>query len=146
MNSRSPSFSACPRPLRRLLQSIFLARSERLAQSPIKLAPGPRPPAGKSFGNAISARRSMTSAGKFAHRELGIVPSADALVAIATTDLVNALEPADQQALEVKLRRDPQIETEVERVVVSREGARRSAADHGMQRRSFDFEELLAIE
>ena len=56
------------------------------------------------------------------HRELGVVPRADALVPVAAPNLVDALEPADDQALQVELRRDAHEEAHVERVVVRLEG------------------------
>ena len=44
------------------------------------------------------------------HRELGVVLERHALVAEVLADLVHALEPADDQPLEVELGRDPQVE------------------------------------
>ena len=58
------------------------------------------------------------------HRELGVVADRDALVAEGAVDLVDALEPADEQPLEVQLRRDAQ----VERPCRARCGASRTAA------------------
>ena len=52
----------------------------------------------------------------------------DPLVAEDAPDLVDAIEPADHQALEVQLGGDAQLERDVERVVVRLEGARRRAA------------------
>ena len=66
------------------------------------------------------------------HRELGLVLVRDALVAEVLAELVDPLEPADDQPLEVELGRDPQVEVAVELVVVrderAREARRRSAA------------------
>ena len=42
------------------------------------------------------------------HREFGIVPRADAFVAIDAAQLVDPLDAADQQPLQVQLQRDPQ--------------------------------------
>ena len=64
------------------------------------------------------------------HGELGVVPRRHALVAEVAVDLVDALEAADDQALEVQLRRDAQEQVEVERVVVGHE--RLAAAPPGM--------------
>ena len=50
------------------------------------------------------------------HRELGLVLVGDALVAEVLADLVDLLEPADDQALEVELGRDAQVEIGVELV------------------------------
>jgi len=74
------------------------------------------------------------------------VPRADALVAVATTDFVDALEAADQQSLEVQLRRDAQKQAEIERVVVSLERARRGAADQRVQGRRLDLEKIATIQ
>ena len=45
---------------------------------------------------------------KLHHRELGVVPHADAFVAVAPVDLKNALEAANDQALQIKLGRNAQ--------------------------------------
>ena len=44
------------------------------------------------------------------HRELGVVGRVDALVAEVLAELVDALQPADDQPLEVQLGRDPQVQ------------------------------------
>ena len=44
------------------------------------------------------------------HRELGVVLARDALVAEVAADLVDAVEPADDQPLQVQLVRDAQVE------------------------------------
>ena len=51
------------------------------------------------------------------HRELGVVLERDALVAEVLAELVDPLEAADDQPLEVELGRDPQVEVLVELVV-----------------------------
>ena len=65
------------------------------------------------------------------HRELGVVPRADAFVAIVAVDLEHFLEAADGQPLEVKLGRDAHVHLLVERVVVRDEGLGRRAAGIG---------------
>ena len=75
------------------------------------------------------------------HGELGIVPGRDALVPEVAVDLVHALEPADEQALEVQLGRDPEVKVHVKGVVVRLEGPRRGAAGDGLHHRRFHFEE-----
>ena len=60
------------------------------------------------------------------HRELGVVLVRDALVAEVLGELVDPLEPADDQPLEVQLGRDPQVEVAVELVRVRDERARRT--------------------
>ena len=80
------------------------------------------------------------------HGELGVVLRADALVAEVAVDLVDAVQAADDQALEVKLRRDAQEEVDVQRIVVRREGPRRGAAGDGLHHRGFDFEIAAVVE
>ena len=60
------------------------------------------------------------------HRELGVVPGRDALVAEHPADLEDALEAADDEPLQVQLGRDPQVKVGVERVVVGDERPRRA--------------------
>ena len=78
------------------------------------------------------------------HRELGRVLVRDALVAEVLADLVDALEPADDQPLQVELGRDPQVDVLVELVVVGDEGAREGAAVARLQHRRLDLEEAVA--
>ena len=80
------------------------------------------------------------------HRELGVVPSADALVAVAAPDLVYALHPADDEPLQVELRRDAHVEVHVEGVVVRAKRPGGRAADHGVHRGRFDFEKADLVE
>ena len=61
------------------------------------------------------------------HRELGLVLVRDALVAEVLADLVDALEPADDQPLEVELGGDAEVEVRFELVVVRHERLARSA-------------------
>jgi hypothetical protein len=56
------------------------------------------------------------------HGELGIVLRAHALVAEVAVDLVDAVQAADDQALQIELRRDAQKQIQVERVVVRLKG------------------------
>jgi hypothetical protein len=74
------------------------------------------------------------------------VPSADAFVAITTADFVDAFEAADEQPLQVQLRRDPQKEREIERVVMGAEGTCRRATHQRVQRRRLHLEEAVAIQ
>jgi len=62
------------------------------------------------------------------HRELGIVGRVDPFVAEDPADLVDALDPADDQPLEVQLGGDAQRHVDVERVDVRDKRARRGAA------------------
>src|SRR5512142_2419556 len=61
-------------------------------------------------------------------RELRVVAAVDALVAPDPADLVDAVEPAHHQPLEVELGRDAELQVEAERVVVGLERPRRRAA------------------
>ena len=70
----------------------------------------------------------------------------DALVAEVLADLVDALEAADDQALEVQLVGDAQVEVAVERVVVGRERPRQRAAVERLEDRRLDLEEAALVE
>ena len=80
------------------------------------------------------------------HRELGVVLERDALVAEVLAELVDALEPADDQPLEVELGRDAQVEVAVELVVMRHERPRERAAVARLQHRRLDLDEALAVE
>ena len=80
------------------------------------------------------------------HRELGVVLERDALVAEVLADLVDALEAADDQPLEVQLGGDPQVEVAVELVVVRRERAGVGAAVERLQDRRLDLDEAGGVE
>ena len=74
------------------------------------------------------------------HRELGVVPRRDALVAEIAVDLEDLFQAADDQFLQIQLRRDAQEQLHVERVVMRHERPRRRAARDRMHHRRFDFE------
>ena len=80
------------------------------------------------------------------HGELGVVLGADAFVAEVAVDLVDAIESADYEALQVKLWRDAQEEIHVERVVMGAEGARCGASGERLHHRRFDFEVIAGVE
>ncbi len=80
------------------------------------------------------------------HRELGIVRRVDAFVAEDAPDLVDALDPADDQPLEVELGRDAHAHELVERVAMRHERARRRAAGDVQQRRRFDLVEAAIVD
>ena len=71
---------------------------------------------------------------------------ADAFVAVDAAELVDALDAADQEPLEVELERDAHEEVDVERVVMGFEGPGCGAAGDRMERGAFDFDELAAME
>ena len=80
------------------------------------------------------------------HRELGVVLARQPLVAEVAADLVDALEAADDQPLEVELGRDAHVEIEIERVVVRHERPRRRAAEDRVHHRRLDLEEAARVE
>jgi hypothetical protein len=77
------------------------------------------------------------------HRELGVVADRDALVAEAPVDLEDALEAADDEALEIQLGRDAQEHLLVERVVVGHERPGVGAAGDRMEHRRLDLDEAV---
>ena len=70
----------------------------------------------------------------------------DALVAEVAVDLEHALEPSDHQPLEIELRRNPQVEVRVQRVVVGHERPGDRSARNRVHHRSFDFQEAAVDE
>jgi hypothetical protein len=70
----------------------------------------------------------------------------DALVAEVAVDLVDALQAADHQALEVQLRRDAQVQLQVQRVVVGGERLGRGAAGDVMHHRRLHFQEAARVQ
>ena len=80
------------------------------------------------------------------HRELGVVLVRDPLVAEVLAELVDLVDAADDEALEVELGGDAQVEVAVERVVVGREGARQGAAVERLQDRRLDLDEAAFVE
>ena len=80
------------------------------------------------------------------HRELGRVLVGHALVAEVLRELVDALEPADDEPLEVELGRDPQVEILVELVRVRDERVRECAAVARLEDRRLDLDEAVIVE
>ena len=70
----------------------------------------------------------------------------DALVAEVLADLVDALEAAHDQALQVQLVGDPQEQVAVELVVVGHERPRQRAAVERLEDRRLDLEEAALVE
>ena len=77
---------------------------------------------------------------KLQHRELGIVVRREPLVAEVAIDLVDPLDAADHQPLQIQLRRDAQVQIDIERVVVRDERPRRRAAIERLHHRRLDFD------
>jgi hypothetical protein len=70
----------------------------------------------------------------------------DALVAEVLADLVDLLEPSDDQPLEIELVRDAQVEVGVELVGVGDEGLREGAPVPRLQDRRLDFDEAVGVQ
>ena len=70
----------------------------------------------------------------------------DALVAEIAVDLVNALEAPHDQALEIKLGSNAEVEVEVESVVMRLERPRHGPARKGLHHGRLDFEETFRVE
>jgi hypothetical protein len=68
------------------------------------------------------------------------------LVAEVLADLVDPLQPADDQPLQVELVRDPQEEVPVQRVVMGCEGTGERAAVERLEDRRLDLEEAALVE
>ena len=67
------------------------------------------------------------------HRVLGAVPLIHSFIAEDPPDLVDPVEAADDQSLEVELQRDPQIQVHVERIVVGSKRPGRGPTRHRLQ-------------
>ena len=80
------------------------------------------------------------------HRELGLVLVRDALVPEVLADLVHALEASDDEALEVELGRDPQVEVGVELVRARHERMSERAPVARLQDRRLDLDEPVRVE
>ena len=80
------------------------------------------------------------------HRELGVVLRRDPLVPEVAVDLVDALDAADGQPLQVQLRRDAQEQLHVERVVVRHERPRERAAGDRLHHRRLDLEVAARVQ
>jgi len=80
------------------------------------------------------------------HRELGVVLRRQTLVAKVLAELIDALEAADDAALEVQLRSDAQIQRAIQRVVVRRERARERPAVERLEDGRLDLDEALVVE
>ena len=80
------------------------------------------------------------------HRELGVVPGADALVAEHAADLEHPLHPADDESLQVQLECDAQEHGHVEGVVMGDEWPGMSPAGLDVQHRGLDLDEALLVE
>ena len=80
------------------------------------------------------------------HRELGVVRGVHALVAERPPDLEDTVEATDDQALEVELGGDAQVQRHVERVVVGDERAGVGAARLDVEDRRLDLDEAAVVQ
>ena len=70
----------------------------------------------------------------------------DALIAKVAIDLIDAIQTADRQPLQVEFRRNAQVEIEIERVVVGSEWASHGAAGDGLHHRRLHFDVAASVE
>ena len=70
----------------------------------------------------------------------------DALVSEVLADLVHALEPPDDQPLQIELGRDSQIKVDIQLVVMRDERLREGAAVPRLQDRSLHLHEAVLVE
>ena len=80
------------------------------------------------------------------HRELGVVLEAHALVAEVLADLVDAVDAADDAALEVQLGGDAQVQVPLQLVVMRDERPRQGAAVQRLQHRRLDLDEAARVQ
>ena len=80
------------------------------------------------------------------HGEFGGVRGVDALVAEVAVDLEDAVDAADQAALEEELGGDAHVQIDVEGVHVGDEGLGRRTAVDGLQHRGLDLDEIVVVE
>ena len=78
--------------------------------------------------------------------EFRVVAGVEALVAENAADLVDLFQAADNEALEVELNRDAELQVLVEGVEVGLKGPGRRAAGVGNQHGGLDLEEALAVQ
>src|SRR4029077_2683523 len=83
---------------------------------------------------------------RFEHRELGVVLAGEPFVAEVPPDLKHLLKTADQQPLEIKLQRDPQIELASQSFVLRDKWLRRGAARDRLHHRRFHFDVSPALQ
>ena len=83
---------------------------------------------------------------KLEHRELRIVRAVDAFVSEVVSDLVDSVESADNEPLEIELIRNAQKERHVERVVMGLKRSRSSPAIERLKNRGFHLQKTELIE
>ena len=80
------------------------------------------------------------------HGEFGVVLEGDAFVAEVAVDFVHAVEAADDQALQVKLRGDAEEKVDVEGFVMGDKRAGHGPAGDGLHHGRFHFKEAAGVE
>ncbi len=83
---------------------------------------------------------------KLQHREFRIVLRGDALVSEIPVDLINAIDSAHRQSLQIQFGGDAQVQVDVQSVVVGDERPGRRPARNGMHHRRFYFDITSRIE
>ena len=76
----------------------------------------------------------------------GLWTRRDALVAEVLADLVDAVETAHQQSLQIQFGSDAQVEVAIQRVVMGRKGTSESAAGQGLEDRGLHLHEALGVQ
>ncbi len=79
------------------------------------------------------------------HGEFRIPAPTQTLVAKVTVDLVDAIQPAHGQPLQIQLRRNPKVEVQVQRVVVGDKGPRHGPTRDRLHHGRFHFDEAMRI-
>ena len=100
----------------------------------------------KSLHDRLHRRAVAVRLVDFAHRELGIVRTVDALVAEVLAELEHLVHTAHEQTLQVEFRRDAHHAVLVQRVEVREERLGRRPARLVLQDRRLDFHEALRPE
>ncbi len=80
------------------------------------------------------------------HRELGVVPRGQPLVAEHPGDLEHPLKATHDEPLEIQLGGNAQVQVQVQGVVVGRERVCRGATWNRVEHRGLDFDEVLFLE
>ncbi len=83
---------------------------------------------------------------RFEHRELGVVPRADAFVAKDSSELIDAVESAHDHPLQVQLEADAKRPLLVDRVEVGEERAGSRTPGRLLEDRRFHFEKATVVE
>ena len=137
-------------PLERLDEADPLPRRFRSISCPRNVTFVPSASSGDPLEHRLDALHRVAVVGvrlvPLEHRELGLVLVRDALVAEVLADLVDALEAAHDQPLEVELGRDAEVEVGFELVRVRDERVGERAAVARLEHGRLDLDEALLVE